>query len=218
MELKIHNPIPLQSYPCSSKNGNSFKPVAETTTNDVGTSTTIIPGLVTIEEKAKKKNDVKARSMLLMALLNEHLMTFNLYKDAKTFFAAIETRFGGNEATKKTQKTLLKQLYENFSASSIKSLDLIFNRLQKLRNKSDLDTMSLDDLYNNFKIVEQEVRGITSANTSSQNMAFMLSPSPHSTSEVPTVFGVSTASPQVSTANLSDAIVYAFLANQPNGS
>nr|GEU33760.1 hypothetical protein [Tanacetum cinerariifolium] len=84
------------------------------------------------------------------------------------------------------------------------------------RNKSDLDTMSLDDLYNNFKIVELDIRGTTSSNTS--NMAFMSSPSPNSTNEVPTVFGVSTASPQVSIANLSDATVYAFLSNQPNGS
>nr|GEV68497.1 ribonuclease H-like domain-containing protein [Tanacetum cinerariifolium] len=61
------------------------------------------------------------------------------------------------------------------------------------RNKSDLNTMSLDDLYNNFKIVEQEVRGTTSTNTSFQNMAFVSSPSPNSTSEVPTVFRVSTA-------------------------
>nr|GEU92978.1 ribonuclease H-like domain-containing protein [Tanacetum cinerariifolium] len=78
--------------------------------------------------------------------------------------------------------------------------------------------MSLDDLYNNFKIVEQEVRGTTSTNASSQNMAFVSSPSPNSTNEVPAVFRVSTTSPQVSTANLSDATVYAFLANQPNGS
>nr|GFD15220.1 ribonuclease H-like domain-containing protein [Tanacetum cinerariifolium] len=167
-----------------------------------GTSTTLIPSLVTIEEKAKKKNDVKARSMLLMALPNEHLMTLNQYKDVKTLFAIIKTRFGRNEATKKTQKTLLKQLYKNFNATGIESLDLIFNRLQKLvsqlavfgvffsqedlnlkflrslpfewnthvvvwRNKLDLDTMSLDDLYNNFKIVEQEVRGTTSTNTGS---------------------------------------------------
>ncbi|GJW18908.1 putative ribonuclease H-like domain-containing protein, partial [Tanacetum coccineum] len=54
------------------------------------------------------------------------------YNDAKTMFAAIETQFGGNEATKKTQKTLLKQQYENFSASSAESLDCIFNRLQKI--------------------------------------------------------------------------------------
>nr|GEV15163.1 ribonuclease H-like domain-containing protein [Tanacetum cinerariifolium] len=49
-------------------------------------------------------------------------------------------------------------------------------------------------------------------------MAFMSFPSPNSTNEVPTDFGVSTASPQVSTANLSDVNVYDFLANQPNGS
>ncbi|GJY60370.1 ribonuclease H-like domain-containing protein [Tanacetum coccineum] len=54
------------------------------------------------------------------------------YKDAKTLFAAIQTRFGGNDATKKTQKTLLKQMYENFSAPSTESLESIFNRLQKI--------------------------------------------------------------------------------------
>ncbi|GJY62222.1 ribonuclease H-like domain-containing protein, partial [Tanacetum coccineum] len=242
------------------ENGNSFKPVAQTTTNAEGTSTTLIPGPVTTEEKVQKKNDVKARSMLLMALPNEHLLTFNQYKDAKTLFAAIQTRFGGNDATKKTQKTLLKQMYENFSAPSTESLDSIFNRLQKIvsqlailgenisqedlnlkflrslpsewnthvvvwRNKPDLDTMSFDDLYNNFKIVEQEVKGTASSSSSSnsQNMAFVSSPS--STNEVNTAYGVSTtntqvspASTQVSTANLSDATVYAFLANQPNGS
>ncbi|GJR04725.1 RNA-directed DNA polymerase, eukaryota, reverse transcriptase zinc-binding domain protein [Tanacetum coccineum] len=59
---------------------------------------------VTTEEKAQKKNDVKARSMLLMALPNEHQLTFNQYKDAKTLFDAVQTRFGGNDATRKTSK------------------------------------------------------------------------------------------------------------------
>ncbi|GKC35061.1 hypothetical protein Tco_1047445 [Tanacetum coccineum] len=93
------------------------------------TSVTKMSVLVTAEEKTNKKNDVKARSLLLMALPNEHQLTFSQYSDAKTMFAAIETRFGGNEATKKTQKTLLKQQYENFSASSTESVDSIFNRL-----------------------------------------------------------------------------------------
>ncbi|GJW60333.1 hypothetical protein Tco_0109668 [Tanacetum coccineum] len=62
----------------------------------------------------------------------------------------------GNVHKVKTQKTLLKQMYENFSALSTESLDSIFNRLQKIRNKPDLDTICFDDLYNNFKIVEQE--------------------------------------------------------------
>ncbi|GKD29181.1 hypothetical protein Tco_1239959, partial [Tanacetum coccineum] len=49
---------------------------------------------VTAEEKTNKKNDVKARSLLLMDLPNEHQLTFSPYADAKTMFAAIETRFG----------------------------------------------------------------------------------------------------------------------------
>nr|GFC72618.1 hypothetical protein [Tanacetum cinerariifolium] len=197
------------------ENGNSFIPTAQTTTNADGTSNTLIPGPVTTEVNVQKKNDVKERSILLMALPNDHLMTFNQYQDSKTLFAAIQTRFSGNEATKKTQKTLLKKMYENFSAPSTE-------------NKPDLDTMSFDDLYNNFKIIEQEVKETTSS--SSQNMAFVSSPS--SINKVNTAYGVSTAntqvspastqastaSTQVSTANLSDAIVYVFLASQPNGS
>nr|GEU83175.1 ribonuclease H-like domain-containing protein [Tanacetum cinerariifolium] len=194
MELETTQTSTTAKLPMlKQENGNSFKPVAQITTNDAGTSTTLIPGPVITKEKAQKNNDVKARRMLLMALPNEHLMTFNQYKDAKSLFASIETIFGGNEATKKTQKTLLNQMYENFSATSTESLDSIFNRLQKIisqlavlsefisqedlnmkflrsltyewnthvvvwRNKPDLDTMSIDDLYNNFKIVEQEDR------------------------------------------------------------
>ncbi|GJR01878.1 hypothetical protein Tco_0524862 [Tanacetum coccineum] len=47
------------------------------------------------------------------------------------------------------------------------------------RNKPDLDTISFDDLYNNFKILEQEVkRSVTSSsNSSSQNVAFVSTPS-----------------------------------------
>ncbi|GJX20561.1 hypothetical protein Tco_0223238, partial [Tanacetum coccineum] len=70
--------------------------------------------------------------------------------------------------------------------------------------------MSFDDLYNNFKIVEQEVKGTASSSLSSQNMACVSSPS--STNEVNTAYGV------ISTANLSDDTVYAILASQPNGS
>ncbi|GJV78394.1 putative ribonuclease H-like domain-containing protein [Tanacetum coccineum] len=235
--LRIEQYFQIQDYALWDviENGNSFKPTARTTTNADGTSTSMIPGPVTTEEKAQKKNDVKARSMLLMALPNEHQLTFNQYKDAKTLFAAIQTRFGGNDATKKTQKTLLKQSYENFNALSIESLDSIFNMLHKIisqfailcenisqedlnlkflrslpsewntyvvvwRNKLDLETMSFDDLYNNFKIVEQEVKrtGTSSSNSSSQNMAFVSTPG--STNEANTVnVQVSTANSSVST-------------------
>ncbi|GJR80994.1 hypothetical protein Tco_0151779 [Tanacetum coccineum] len=99
----------------------------------------------------------------------------------------------GNEATKKTQKTLLKQQYANFSASSSKSLDSIINRLQKIvsrlsilgvaiaqedlnskflnslppewnthvvvwMNKAEIETMSIDDLYNILGDVDAQTR------------------------------------------------------------
>ncbi|GJV54469.1 hypothetical protein Tco_1450210 [Tanacetum coccineum] len=132
--LRIEQYFQVQDYALWDviENGNSFKPIAGTTQNVDGTSTSQIRGPVTSEEKVQKKNNVNARSMLLMALPNEHLMTFNQYKDVQTLFAAIQTRFSGNDATKKTQKILLKQMYENFSAPSTESLDSIFNRLQKI--------------------------------------------------------------------------------------
>ncbi|GKA81805.1 hypothetical protein Tco_0788497 [Tanacetum coccineum] len=114
-------------------------------------------------------------------------------------------------------------MYENFNAPSTESLDSIFNRLQKIISQLailDLETMSFDDIYNNFKIIEKEVKRTvsSSSNSSTQNMAYVSSPS--STNDVNVQ--VSTASTPVSTAdntaNLSDATVYAFLANQPNGS
>ncbi|GJW06043.1 hypothetical protein Tco_1568466 [Tanacetum coccineum] len=154
-KLRIKQYFQVQDYALWEviEYGNSFKPVARTTTNADGTSTSTIPGPVTTEEKAQKKNDVKARSMLLMALPNEHQLTFNQYKDAKTLFEAIQARFGGNEATKKTQKTLLKQMYENFSASSQESLDSISNRLQKIVSQLAIlgENISQEDL--NFKFL-----------------------------------------------------------------
>ncbi|GJV02662.1 ribonuclease H-like domain-containing protein [Tanacetum coccineum] len=233
--LRIESYIQLQDYSLWEiiEEGNSFKPVAQTTREADGTSTTIIPGAVTIEEKILKKNDLKAQNILMMILPSEHLITFNKHKDAKSLFEVIEARFGGNEATKKTQKTLLKQMYETFSTSSSESLDSIFNRLQKIgmhvvvwRNKSDLGSISFDDLYNNFKIVELEVkRSVTSSsNSGSQNLAFVSGHSSTNDDNIANVHvstgssPVSTASTNNSTACLSDATIYAYLATQPNGS
>ncbi|GJW54645.1 putative ribonuclease H-like domain-containing protein [Tanacetum coccineum] len=213
--LRIESYIQLQDYALWEiiEEGNSFKPVARTTTNEDGTSTTTIPGAVTAEQKILKKNNLKARSILMMTLPSEHLLTFNKHKDAKSLFEAIEARFGGNKATKKTQKTLLK-------------LQKIGMHVVVWRNKSDQGLISFDDLYNNFKIVEPKVKRsvISSTNSGSQNLAFLSGHSSindvntanvHvSTSNTP----VSTASTNNSTACLSDATIYAYLATQPKGS
>ncbi|GJR42012.1 ribonuclease H-like domain-containing protein [Tanacetum coccineum] len=85
-----------------------------------------------IEEKLARKNELKTRGTLLMALLNEHQLEFNTKKCAKTLMEAIEKRFGGNKESNKTQKTLLKLQYENFKGSSSKGLDQTYDKLQKL--------------------------------------------------------------------------------------
>ncbi|GJV30073.1 hypothetical protein Tco_1386521 [Tanacetum coccineum] len=46
----------------------------------------------TAEEKLARKNELKARGTLLMALPNEHQLKFNTYKCAKTLMEAIEKR------------------------------------------------------------------------------------------------------------------------------
>ncbi|GJS17019.1 hypothetical protein Tco_0411491 [Tanacetum coccineum] len=95
-------------------------------------------------------------------------------------------------------------------------------------NKADIETMSIDDLYSNFKIVEQDVKKSVSANSGAQKLAFMTAPSTTSTNDVNTAnpaYEVSTVSPdintvcpQVGTANFSDNTVYAFMVENPNGS
>ncbi|GJT88828.1 hypothetical protein Tco_1070545 [Tanacetum coccineum] len=92
----------------------------------------------TVEEKLARKNELKVRGKLLIALLNEHQLKFNTYKCAKTLMEAIEKRFRGNKESKKTQKTLLKQQYEKFNGSSSEGLDQTYDRLQKLISQIEI--------------------------------------------------------------------------------
>ncbi|GJY15704.1 ribonuclease H-like domain-containing protein [Tanacetum coccineum] len=86
----------------------------------------------TTDEKLARKNELKVRGTLLIALPNEHQLKFNTYKCVKTLMEAIKKRFGGNKESKKTQNTLLKHQYENFNGSSSEGLDQTYDRLQKL--------------------------------------------------------------------------------------
>ncbi|GJX86125.1 hypothetical protein Tco_0336899 [Tanacetum coccineum] len=155
-----------------------------------------------------------------MVLPNETQLTFNQYVDAQSMFVAIKACFGGNDATKKTKKDLMKQQYENFNASSSESLDSIFKRLQKLVSRLAIlgVVTSPEDL--------NKVKRTAAANNDDKNLAFLTTSSPSSTNTINTVnTGVSTgttkvntASTETSTASFSDATVYAFLSTQPQGS
>nr|GEU55813.1 hypothetical protein [Tanacetum cinerariifolium] len=83
-----------------------------------------------------------------MGIPNEHQLKFNSIKDAKKLLKAVEKRFGGNAAIKKTQRNLLKQQFKNFSALSSKMLDRTFDRLQKLMSQLELlgERLSQEDV------------------------------------------------------------------------
>ncbi|GJT57346.1 ribonuclease H-like domain-containing protein [Tanacetum coccineum] len=83
----------------------------------------------------------------------------------------------------------------------------------------------MDDLYNNLKVYEPEVKGMSSSSSNTQNMAFVSSSNNNTSSSneaVNAAHGVTTASTQVNTAystnidNLSDAVICSFFASQPN--
>nr|GEX79509.1 hypothetical protein [Tanacetum cinerariifolium] len=95
------------------------------------------------EQKLARRNELKAHGTLLMALPDKHQLKFNSHKDSKTLMEAIEKRFGGNTKTKKVQKTLLKQQFENFTGSSFENLDQIHDRLQKLVSQLEIHRVSL---------------------------------------------------------------------------
>nr|GEU92767.1 putative ribonuclease H-like domain-containing protein [Tanacetum cinerariifolium] len=155
---------------------------------DSPTSTRVIDGVVqaitptTAEQKLAKKNELKARGTLLMALPNKHQLKFNNHKDAKSLMEAIENR-----------------------------------------NIVDMEDHSLDELFNNLKIYQAEVKSSSSTSHTTQNIVFVSSQNTDSTNEsvsaIPSVSGASTKPPTCippNVDNLSDAIIYSFFASQSN--
>ncbi|GKA04047.1 putative ribonuclease H-like domain-containing protein [Tanacetum coccineum] len=134
----------------------------------------------------------------------------------------------GEKAQKRLELELLdeKLSQEDVNKKLLRSLSPEWNtHVVVWRNKAGLDTMSMDDLYNNLKVYELEVKGMSSSSSSTLNMAF-ISSSNNNTSNtneaVNAAHGVSTSSTQVITANstnidnLSDVVICSFFASQPN--
>ncbi|GJY52705.1 ribonuclease H-like domain-containing protein [Tanacetum coccineum] len=162
------------------------------------------PAPKTAKQLAAKRNQERVKSILLLAIPDEYLLKFHNVADAKSLWEAIKSRFGGNEESKKMQKNVLKHQFENFSTASNESLDKAYDSLPPswnqialiMRNKPDIDEIDIDDLYNNLRVYEDEMKRSSSSTSTSQNLAFLSSENTSSTNEVSTAsgdFGVSTA-------------------------
>ncbi|GJS88375.1 hypothetical protein Tco_0771011 [Tanacetum coccineum] len=135
-----------------------------------------------VEEKAQRRTELKARSSLLMALPNEHQLKFNSYKDAKTLMQAIKNRFGVIKQTYERLQKLISQLemhgevipQEDINQKFLRSLSQEWTMHTIVwRNKLEIETLTLDDLFNNLKAYESEVKGTSSSTTNSHNVAFL---------------------------------------------
>ncbi|GKC37876.1 putative ribonuclease H-like domain-containing protein [Tanacetum coccineum] len=129
------------------ENGN-----APIVTKTVDGKETVIP-LTSVEEKAQRRADLKARSTLLMALPNKHQLKFNSYKDATILMQAIKNRFGED-----INQKFLRSLSQEWTMHTL-----------MWRNKPEIETLSLDDLFNNLKAYE--TKGAANSSTTIENLS-----------------------------------------------
>ncbi|GJX33286.1 hypothetical protein Tco_0243141, partial [Tanacetum coccineum] len=168
--------------------------------------TTVIP-ITSAEDKAQKRLEVKARSTLMIGIPNEHWLKFNSIKDDKLLLKALEL-LDEKLSQEDVNQKLLRSLSPDWNTHAI-----------VWRNKAELEIISMDDLYNNLKVYQPEVKGMSSLSSSTHNMAFVSSSNniTNNINEVVnTAHGVSTASTQVNAVNftiidnLSDVVICSF--------
>ncbi|GJR23321.1 hypothetical protein Tco_0971848 [Tanacetum coccineum] len=176
----------------------------QVTTDEKGVETEVPPK--TAQALLQRQRERKAKSILLLDIPDEYQLRFHgikeakfvcwpdirvdvhIIKDAKSLWAAIKSRFGGNVESKKMQKNVLKQQFENFSVSDTEGLDKAYDR-----NKEGIDELDIDDLYNNLKVFEADIKGSSGSSSNSQNVAFLSTEDTNSINVVNTANGVSTA-------------------------
>ncbi|GJV29635.1 ribonuclease H-like domain-containing protein [Tanacetum coccineum] len=144
----------------------------------------------TAKQKLARKNELKAKSTLLLAIPDEHLLKFHGIKDAKTLWEAIKTRFQKLISQLEIHGEVISQ--EDANLKLLRSLPSAWiTHTLIMRNKSDLAMLSMDDLHNNLKVTNEAVN---------------------------TAHDVSTASSQgkLSSSTYVDDVMFSFFANQSN--
>ncbi|GJV53318.1 hypothetical protein Tco_1449059 [Tanacetum coccineum] len=108
--------------------------------------------ITSVEDKAQRRLEVKARKMLDQ--------TFDRIQKLVSQLELLDEKLSQEDVNQK----LLRSLSPEWNTHVV-----------VWRNKADFDTMSIDDLYNNLKVYEPEVKGMSSSSTNTQNIAFMSS-------------------------------------------
>nr|GEX84604.1 hypothetical protein [Tanacetum cinerariifolium] len=98
-------------------------------------------------------------------------------------------------------------------------------RLRKIYSKgltsgirAKLDTLSFDDLYNNLRVFERDVKGTTASSSNTQNVAFVFAENISGTNDVSSAYSVSSPSVLKSqkegSSSYTNEVIHSFFANQ----
>ncbi|GKD46904.1 putative reverse transcriptase domain-containing protein, partial [Tanacetum coccineum] len=126
--------------------------------------TTVVEGVekvippTTVEEKAKKRLKQYENFTALSSEMIDQ--TFNRLQKLVSQLEILGETISQEDVNQK----LLRSLSSEWNTHAL-----------VWRNKAKLETMSMDDLYNNLKVYKPEVKGTSSSNLSTQNMAFVSS-------------------------------------------
>ncbi|GKA77251.1 ribonuclease H-like domain-containing protein [Tanacetum coccineum] len=161
----------------------------------------------TAEEILSRERERKARTTLLMALPENHLAKFHKMTNAKDILLSQLEIHGACVSTEDSNQKFLRFLPSSWSQVSL-----------VMRTKPIVDSLSFDDLYNNLRVFESDVKGSTGSSSSTQNVAFVSSESTSSTNDVSTAYGVSTSSgynsQRENSPSYTDELMYSFFANE----
>ncbi|GJX48287.1 putative ribonuclease H-like domain-containing protein [Tanacetum coccineum] len=175
------------------------------------------PAPKTAKQLATRRNQERVKSILLLTIPNEYLLKFHNVADAKSLCL--------DKAYDRFQK-LISQLEvhgapiskKDVNQKFLRSLPSSWNQIALImRNKPDIDEIDIDDLYNNLRVYEDELKRSSASNSASQNLAFLSYENTGGTNEVSTASGdfrVSTAGGinQVPSTLCAHDVAYSFLA------
>ncbi|GKB50541.1 ribonuclease H-like domain-containing protein, partial [Tanacetum coccineum] len=201
----------------------------QVTTDENGVETEVPPK--TAQALLAIQRERKAKSILLLAIPDEYQLRFHATKDAKTLWAAIKSSLlevhGAAVSNEDANQKFLRAL-----PSSWNNVALI------MRNKAGIYDLDIDDLYNNLKVFEADIKGSSGSSLDSQNVAFLSTEDTSNSNEVSTANGVCNtpknachsgnsnalqptaaghnSQGQASSSSYTDELMYSFFANQPS--
>ncbi|GJW65808.1 hypothetical protein Tco_0117692 [Tanacetum coccineum] len=176
----------------------------QTTKDKNGVETEVPPK--TAQALLQKQKERKAKSILLLAIPDKYQLRFHTIKDAKSLWAAIKT-VSNEDANQKFLRAL---------PSSWNTIALI------MRNKEGIDELDIDDLYNNLKVFEADIKGSSGSSSNLQNVSFLFAEDTNNINEVNTANGVSTiaghsSQGQASSSSYTNDLMFSFFADQTSG-